>query len=811
MGNKLGTARKLRSRALDLHDKGDLAAAANTMSEAVELTRTSLGKQHRDTGEMVKLLAMLHEEAGAFALALEGYREALAVHIVCGTAVQIADGHNRVGMCLAAVQKPHEALPYVEEAVRVIRVWNSTCDGLEQSVKPLATTSKKKGLSLSARSRARRHLRCRQGSRIGMRTSSLRQDEEAGEDDGKGGPRASAQRAGRRRIRTQELRQSVVGGARVDTITRQTTTEEGESAGGGLRGSNGPDREGGDVDCEDSELIEEGEEWGASGEGRDNEEIEVGGDEEDEDKDEDEDEEEEEDVIREDLLVLYLNHNADVREMVGGYRVAATLRKEALDITRELFGTTEEQLRYQIEQLVRSLVRTKDFDGAASLARESFDKEKQRVGFDAPAVMFWANLLSFVYRSGKDYERAAKMLEEGVKLCRVEFGEGEETAMAVSELGLLYQEMGRLEKAMVLFQEALALRLELFGREDSETCRALSRLGRVLMLMQDFGKAAQYFREVLAMTRSRVGDAHPETADALYDLGSVFVKSGQFVKAAPVYEEALAIYYKEEAIFSCNDPRIPQVMLELGAVYEDLGDVPKACDMVEEALQLSRSCLGAEHDTTGRAIESMEHLYTVLGRYKDALILSVESLALKRASAAVRGKKPTAGVQWALTSLGLLYMKLEKFSLAERVLEEALAVATALERNRLEETMAVMAHLALAYHWLGKRKRAVEMGTNALEICRAEAYDRDGMACASYCVGTLLAACSQHLQAAELLEHAASVWRRLGDKESLATCLKALACVLEKAGEVEKAREAKIDATAAEEAHTASLGICTTE
>ena len=86
--------------------------------------------------------------------------------------------------------------------------------------------------------------------------------------------------------------------------------------------------------------------------------------------------------------------------------------------------------------------------------------------------------------------------------------------MLLNQLGLLLQDMGKLEEARPLYEEALQARRETLGDRHPSTLTSIGNMGALLYGMGQLTEARPLFEEALQARKETLGESHPSTLNA---------------------------------------------------------------------------------------------------------------------------------------------------------------------------------------------------------------------------------------------------------------------------------------------------------
>ena len=283
-------------------------------------------------------------------------------------------------------------------------------------------------------------------------------------------------------------------------------------------------------------------------------------------------------------------------------------------------------------------------------------------------------------------------------------------AQLLESIGLAYRRQGLSERAIPLFEQAVAIRRQEKPVDNHRIAAALANLARALIDAGHLVSAEAYLQQALELSRKGDQSSSTETADIL-------VQYAQFelnAKSDPqhsrkLFEEALGIYrsilggqhlsvavtlsglaaaatwmddfaaaeqYEREAIeifratVSRNYPDHAVALATLGYILMERGQYTEAEQLLKEALEIERGVFG-EHNV--RVAQAEAHLGDLYERRGET------AKAIETMQAAVSVAKQGLGVEHYLTgyylnALADLYIKAGDLPAAEAAAREALAV-----------------------------------------------------------------------------------------------------------------------------------------
>jgi CHAT domain-containing protein len=152
-------------------------------------------------------------------------------------------------------------------------------------------------------------------------------------------------------------------------------------------------------------------------------------------------------------------------------------------------------------------------------------------------------------------------------------------AWALDQLGEVYVDLGRYEKAIEYYEAALTIQRQIKDRQSEG--RTLNGLGGAYGETGQYQKAIGYYEQALAISRE-IKDRRME-ATPLYNLGWIYGNLGEYEKAISYYEQAIAIAREVKDRVEEGKP-----LSGLGDAYRDLRQFDKAIGYYKNALFIFR-------------------------------------------------------------------------------------------------------------------------------------------------------------------------------------------------------------------------------
>ncbi len=262
--------------------------------------------------------------------------------------------------------------------------------------------------------------------------------------------------------------------------------------------------------------------------------------------------------------------------------------------------------------------------------------------------------------------RVVELLERGVQEARALEVDPALQAELYLALGGIHHQLGRLQAADSLIQEALDLRRGLRGDEHPEVAEALVALGLVREGQASLDEAEALAREGLEMTRRTLPPRHPARARAVAALGQVLEARGRYDEALPLVEEAVRLHGSRDG----SPPDLAAALGQLVNLNFYLGRYPEADSLGWDALTLNRSLYGETHPAAARDLINLGAVAFELGDAPRAEELFREALAIQEPWYGTEHPATAAN----LTMLGRALVRQERMDEAREILQTSLAI-----------------------------------------------------------------------------------------------------------------------------------------
>ena len=116
-----------------------------------------------------------------------------------------------------------------------------------------------------------------------------------------------------------------------------------------------------------------------------------------------------------------------------------------------------------------------------------------------------------------------------------------DTLASMNNLALAYQEAGKLDLALPLYEETLKLRKAKLGPDHPDTLMSMNNLALAYQAAGKLDLALPLHEETLKLQKAKLGPDHPDTLASMNNLAVAYRAAGKLDLALPLFEETLKL------------------------------------------------------------------------------------------------------------------------------------------------------------------------------------------------------------------------------------------------------------------------------
>jgi tetratricopeptide (TPR) repeat protein len=310
------------------------------------------------------------------------------------------------------------------------------------------------------------------------------------------------------------------------------------------------------------------------------------------------------------------------------------------------------------------------------------------------------------HRAGRT-EEAEELFGQALAEARKLGPDDSRLVMSLNNLGELHRSAGRLDQAVVLYREALAIRERLVPDDDLELAVSYGNLAQHHQNLGQPEEALDLYRREAEVRERALGESDPSVAGALSNAGVAALLLGRHDEARTDLERAIAILEGGGSL--ANPPELALALTNLAQVEDAAGALDRSEQLYRRALQVWIMNRG---ESSIEAIRGRRNLADHLARR--ALYDEAEEL-YAAAARTLEVEHPRAtdelGSTW--NNLGMVYAAMGRVDDAERSYRKAV---TALEAESSPALAATLFNLGRLLARSERSGEACEPLSRSLEL-----------------------------------------------------------------------------------------------
>jgi serine/threonine protein kinase/tetratricopeptide (TPR) repeat protein len=261
------------------------------------------------------------------------------------------------------------------------------------------------------------------------------------------------------------------------------------------------------------------------------------------------------------------------------------------------------------------------------LAREATAQERDRAQQVSAFMVDVFSKADPFNAQGKE-PSAKDLLDSGADKITGNLGlQPEVRAELLESIGLAYRRQGLSERAIPLFEQAVAIRRQERPLDNGRVAVALANLARGLTDAGHLISAEGYLDQAVALSESGGESQSIQTADILVQYGhfAIDAKSDP-ARAAQLFDKALNIY---RATIGNQKLQVAATLNGLAAASLWMSDYPLAERYEREALSIFQATVSRNHPDNAAALATLGAILTQRGKYAEAEQVLNEALQIE--------------------------------------------------------------------------------------------------------------------------------------------------------------------------------------
>ena len=221
--------------------------------------------------------------------------------------------------------------------------------------------------------------------------------------------------------------------------------------------------------------------------------------------------------------------------------------------------------------------------------------------------------------------QAAVSLSDAVHLLDETLGPDDPRTLAArGNLAVAYQSAGRLDQAVLLFEQVLAAHEHVLGPDHPGTLAARNNLAGAYESAGRPDEAIDLFKRNLEDRKRALGENHPDILTLRNNLAFAYRSAGRLDEAIDLFKRNLE---DREHLLGSDHPDTLTSRNNIASAYRSAGRLDEAIDLFERTLEDREHLLGPDHPDTLTSRDNLASIYRSAGRLDEAIELHEQNLA----------------------------------------------------------------------------------------------------------------------------------------------------------------------------------------
>ena len=357
-------------------------------------------------------------------------------------------------------------------------------------------------------------------------------------------------------------------------------------------------------------------------------------------------------------------------------------------------------------------------------------------------------------------ESAMDMFHESLELYRSCFVEQEDPlviATVLNNIGRIHYLRSEFDEALVMYQEALQLRLELLGNESVDTGATIYNIGQTYLQLGQLDESLEHHKKFLKIALSFCGSESADVGLAYKGMADIYQEQSKSKMALHYYNLALKnqqiacgkftlgvsgilnklgnlcyemkdfpsamSYYKqglevEESMWTPCHPHIIITMTNIAHIHKHLGEHVKALEAYNKVRIMQEMSSESSKKESLELAETFSNIGLIqyrTGDYEPAFFSYQTALCIRRERLGMEDHPDIAST---LNSIGLVLFRQEMYGLAKLSFSESLRIRSKILGKDHKDVAILWYNIATIHFEIGEDELAIQMFKETLRVER---------------------------------------------------------------------------------------------
>lgn len=372
--------------------------------------------------------------------------------------------------------------------------------------------------------------------------------------------------------------------------------------------------------------------------------------------------------------------------------------------------TAQAQTRDELYNQLNSLLDSGQIEEALPIARKFVEVTKNETGEEH---IEYSNAVTYLgvinFNLGKLRNADSLFLLAATLRKKLRGPNDESYLSSLKDIAIIQNALGNPDSALVCLEQAAKAWKETKGEISFEHANILDNIASVYKGMANVEKADSTYIEAGDIWRIVVGESSEEYIYNLYNRASIYDGAARYDMAEKTIREYLSI--QEKRVGTGHTEYASGISL-LGLVYMKLGQFEKAEPLLREVVITEKN--SGNEASYAIALGNLANMYLEIGHYKKALPIMEESTdILKKLKGALSHEYATG-----LSNLSVLFSEMQEYDESIAKAEEAVAIRRKILDPSDPAYASGLSNLAGAYFEQKKHDKAAKLFAEVIELRR---------------------------------------------------------------------------------------------
>ena len=315
--------------------------------------------------------------------------------------------------------------------------------------------------------------------------------------------------------------------------------------------------------------------------------------------------------------LVTLDNLALAYQDAGKLPQAITLFEQVNGAIAKKMGVDHSDSLIALNNLAGAYLKASKLPQAIALYEQVRETKVKKLGADHPSTLTTMGNLGAAYHEAGNLKEAITLLEYVRDVGVAKLGmDHPNTLNTLSILADAYKDAGKLPQAIALYEQIRDTQIKKFGPDHPDTLLTFNRLAWSYQTTGKLSEAITLYEQIRDNFVQKLGPDHPNTLTMLNDLATAYLDVGKLHEAISLLEQIRSIQVTK---LGANHLNTLITLGNLAGAYQEYGQLPQAIALHKQVCDAFVQKLGSDHPDTLTAFNNLASAYKASGQLKEAL------------------------------------------------------------------------------------------------------------------------------------------------------------------------------------------------